>query len=317
MPNYAPPPAGNGRGHPMAPDGRAPDGRRSQWVGLLLMVAATTALGLFPSGARIAYAGGSTPETVAVLRHVLTVLLVGILLSAKGRPSALLLQRGMLGAALGLGAILAVYSWAYIAAIRYIPVSLAVLLLYTFPAQVVLMLTLFGGERATPVRLLCIGMAFSGVALAVGIDSAGLDWRGLGLGLLAGFGLALITVLLSRATSGTDGRPLTLHLALVATVLTGVFVGMGPGFALPQTPLAWGGFLFAGGAAALGITLYFLALPLIGPVRTSVLSNLEPVVAIAGAVAFLGERPSGGQLVGVVLVLSAIVLQQFADRRVA
>lgn len=76
---------------------------------------------------------------------------------------ALALARKTMAAAYGLGLVLAVYSWAYIAAVRYIPVSLAVLLLYTFPAQVVVMTVLLG-ERLTPTRLAGIAM----VVLALG-----------------------------------------------------------------------------------------------------------------------------------------------------
>ena len=55
-------------------------------------------------------------------------------------------------------------------------------------------------------------------------------------------------------------------------------------------------------------------LPLLGPVRTALLSNLEPVVATLGAIAILGERPGASQFAGIALVLGAIVLIQRADR---
>lgn len=297
---------------------RSDEHARRLRVGAGLMVVAMTALGLFPTGARLAYAGGSAPETVAVARHLFTLLFVVALLPAEGgggRLGTLALPRRLLPAAVGLGALLAVYSWAYIAAIAYIPVSLAVLLLYTFPAQVVLMTALTGMEQASPLRLVALALAFAGVALAVGVNAAAFDPRGIALGLLAASGLALITVLVARMTGMKDRRATTACFALVAAVLTAAAVLAGPGFALPATAAAWGGLLFAGAAAGLGVTLFFIALPLLGPVRTALLSNLEPVVATLGAVMLLGERPGAAQVAGIALVLGAIVLIQRADRR--
>lgn len=305
---------------PWTPQRQAPDdAMRRARTGLLLMVVATTALGLFPSGARVAYQGGASPVAVAVLRHFLTFVFLLLLLrfAKAGRwwraaiPSP---RQGL--AALGLGIILAAFAWSYIAAVRYIPVSLAVLLLYTFPAQVVLMTALTGFERPGPASTLAILAAFGGVALALGLPSAPPHALGIGLGLLAGFGLALITVLGSRLTgSSPDGRALAAQMALVATFLTVAAGAIGPGFALPSGTVAWAGFLFAGAASALGTAVFFVALPLIGPIQASALSNLEPVIAILGAILILGERPAPGQIAGIAMVIGAIALLQRADRR--
>ncbi|MDH5558340.1 MAG: DMT family transporter, partial [Alphaproteobacteria bacterium] len=104
-------------------------------------------------------------------------------------------------------------------------------------------------------------------------------------------------------------------MAAVAASLTVAAILAGPGFAFPDTPRGWAGFGFAGGLAALGFSLYFAVLPLIGAVRAAMLSNLEPVVAILAAVAFLGERPGITQFAGIGLVLAAIGALQLSDRR--
>ena len=291
--------------------------RRRRRTGLLLMIVGMTALGLFPSGARLAYAGGGTPETVAAIRHLFTLLFVVLLVPSDGGGGllrTLAMPRRLLPAAALMGVVLAVYSWAYIAAVSYIPVSLAVLLLYTFPAQVVLMTTLLGMGRVSPVRLFAFALAFAGVALAVGVNGGAPDPRGIALGLLAGFGLALITVLAARMSGMPDRRAATACFALVAALLTGAVVLFGPGFTFPATALSWGGLVFAGAAAGFGVTLYFVALPLLGPVRAALLSNLEPVVATGGAILLLGERPGPAQFAGIALVLGAIALIQFAER---
>lgn len=287
-------------------------------TGFLLMLVATTALGLFPSGARIAYQGGASPEAVAVLRHFLTFAFLLLLQRSANRERwwrAAIPSRHRRYASLVLGVILAVFAWSYIASVRYIPVSLAVLLLYTFPAQVVLMTSLAGLERPSPAGLTAITVAFGGVALAVGVQSAPPQPVGIALGLLAGFGLALITVLGSRLTRTPDGRALAAQMAFIATLLTAVAGFLGSSLALPGNPSAWAGFVFAGTASALGTALYFVALPMIGPIQASALSNLEPVIAVLGALLILGEPADAGRIAGIVMVVGAIAVLQWSDRR--
>ena len=302
----------------------APGGhRRAELTGYGLMVVAMALLGLVPTGARLAYDGGGSPETASVLRHGASFIFVGLALALGARRRAggfraLALPRRAVIRSIGLGIVLAVFAWAYFAAVRYIPVSLAVLLLYTFPAQAILMTAFLGMERLTRARGAAFAVAFGGVALAVGVGGATPDWRGVGLALLAALGLALTTVLGSRLISrGVDALALTFYMGLVAAAATATVVAVGPGFAWPTGAVAWGGYLFAGSAAGLGLVLYFLALRLIGPVRASLWSNLEPVVAILAAIAILGERPSPARFAGIALVLAAIGLLYIFDRRAA
>lgn len=281
-----------------------------------MMVAATTALGLFPIGARFAYEGGGTPETVAALRHFFSMFFITLLVTRTNGDSVWRVPRlpaNLWPTVLAMGALLAIFAWAYNAAVNYIPVSLAVLLLYTFPAQVVLISALTGVERATPARALAVAIAFAGVVMAVGMSADSPDWRGIALGLLAGLGLAVLTVIGAKTSGRRDSRSLATIMTAIAAILTVAAIVAGPGFGFPETPRGWIGFGVAAGLAALGFSLYFAVLPLIGAVRAALLSNLEPVVAILGAIAFLGERPGVTQFAGIGLVLAAIVALQLSD----
>jgi drug/metabolite transporter (DMT)-like permease len=51
-----------------------------------------------------------------------------------------------------------------------------------------------------------------------------------------------------------------------------------------------------------------------GPLRTSLVMNLEPVVAIVGAIVVLGEALGAVQLVGVGLIFAALTLSTLAER---
>jgi drug/metabolite transporter (DMT)-like permease len=64
-------------------------------------------------------------------------------------------------------------------------------------------------------------------------------------------------------------------------------------------------------------SLYFLALQHLEPTRAIIASCLEPVFSILLAAVFLGEAMRPVQMLGIVLVLSAIVIVQMPGRNSA
>jgi drug/metabolite transporter (DMT)-like permease len=99
---------------------------------------------------------------------------------------------------------------------------------------------------------MAVVVAFNGVVMAVGLSADLPDWRGIGLGLLAGLGLAVLTVIGAKTSGQRYSRPLAAIMTVVAAVLTVAAIIAGPGFALPQTSLGWAGFVFSGSLAGLG-----------------------------------------------------------------
>ena len=66
------------------------------------------------------------------------------------------------------------------------------------------------------------------------------------------------------------------------------------------------------GAASLALTIGYVTLlvglEIIGPVKTSLLMNAEPILTIFLATVLLGERLSSTQLIGAGLVIAGIIL---------
>jgi drug/metabolite transporter (DMT)-like permease len=75
----------------------------------------------------------------------------------------------------------------------------------------------------------------------------------------------------------------------------------------PDTVPGWIG--FAGAAALYGFALiaFYIAVSMIGPVRASLLSFIEPVIAAGLGVILLGEPLTGLQITGVALVIIALM----------
>jgi drug/metabolite transporter (DMT)-like permease len=72
---------------------------------------------------------------------------------------------------------------------------------------------------------------------------------------------------------------------------------------------AWGSLVYSGCLTiAFGYAIWSLAIRRIGTARTAILTNLNPVVALVAAWILLGERLTGWQALGAVLVLGGIAL---------
>ena len=154
-------------------------------------------------------------------------------------------------------------------------------------------------------RLTGIGLALVAVVL---VSQAGGEpaRRDVLVGLLAGFGLAIFNVAVSRFTEGQVFAPLTIvrsseGIMFVLIVLATRRPWRLPGSILPLAILV--GALDMGGNA-----FYILAIQSGRLDVATILSSLYPVTTVVLATVLLRERVAGRHLAGVILAVVAIVL---------
>ena len=140
-----------------------------------------------------AYGFGSVQ--IVCLRMTVAALLFALLLLLRGRGGFRIALRDVpLFLGLGLMSVL-FFTVCYFRAIEIMPLSTAAILLYTSPIWVMLMSALFFREKLTPRKLLALALAFLGCVLVSGVSGGGLTPQGLLIGLGAGFGYALYSIL--------------------------------------------------------------------------------------------------------------------------
>ena len=100
-------------------------------VGLLIILLSAASFGAVAPFARQAYDSGVNAATLMAVRYALAGLAVLGFLAWRRQPCQLRGQQ--LWLTLGLALFLGVTSFAYLESIRYIPVSLAALIYYTYP----------------------------------------------------------------------------------------------------------------------------------------------------------------------------------------
>jgi drug/metabolite transporter (DMT)-like permease len=199
-------------------------------------------------------------------------------------------------------------SFGVLGAIARIDLSLVILILYLHP----ILIAWFGHLRGTYVlnrfRLFCCGLMLVGLALALSVNLARLDARGVALALIGTFGAAGLVVASGEAIKESNTLIVNLYTAIAAFVPAfgvGILIGS---LDFPGTGLGWVGLVGTGTAMCLGLAFFFAALPPIGVVRATMITVIEPVFGILLAMLLFGERLSAVQWSGVAIVVAGLLL---------
>ena len=277
------------------------------WVGFGLVLMAALGFSTNILFANLAYRDGIDIHTINAVRHFVTVILLFLFLKIRGKKLKLPPRERYAGLVLGISVFM--MGIGYLGATQYIPVSLAVLIFYTHPFLVAIIARFTENEPITPIRLLAITIAFIGLAFAMGIQSvADLNWYGIAFGFLGALGAASYVTISSLAIRSADTQTVNFHCLTAGTVLYVVFLLFNGGPAAHIAPAGW----FKLGVSSLALTIayvtFLIGIETIGPVKTTILMNVEPILTIILAAILLGERLSFTQLIGAAFVMSGIIL---------
>jgi drug/metabolite transporter (DMT)-like permease len=180
------------------------------------------------------------------------------------------------------------------------------LMIATVPIVGVLVARLRGDRSAfAPVRTLGLATGILGVTFLVGIDSLSghVDGRSVIELLLVAIGYAVAPVIASTRLADVPSLGvIALSVALVAVLFlpwTGAELAAGIPSAEVLASLAVLGLV----CTALAFVLFFRLIAAVGPVRATVITFLNPAVAVALGIVVLSEPLTAGILVGFPLVL--------------
>ena len=289
------------------------EAQRRVQLGLGLVVLAALCYGTLPSMVRLAFAGGADETAVMLFRACTAFLVCLALAGVTGKPA--FPPPGLRLAGLCIGLVWLIGAYSYVGAIKRIPVGVAVTIFFMFPMIVALLARVIEGEHLGKARVAGLAAGFLGVVLAVGASlGGGTDVLGMSLAGVASLGVAANITLSVRVMRGSSPYAamvmMTAGSAAALTLLT-----LATGLNLPTTPLSWFGLLAAAGFFCVAMTCFYTAVHMIGSVRAAVVCNLEPVTATIIAYLVLGELLRPLQIVGIVLVITAVMLVQLAGAR--
>ena len=189
---------------------------------------------------------------------------------------------------------------------KHVASSTAAILIATTPLLIALLSLRFEpSERVTGPRLLGLLVGLAGVAFLVGVDVSGDGGELLGVGavLISACGYATGPLILKRKLADLDPTAMMGACLVIAAVLLTPLAAI----AVPGTAPSAGAFA---SVVVLGLLCTALALVLMailigdaGPSRASVITYINPVIALALGVVFLAEEPGAGTLLGLALIL--------------
>jgi drug/metabolite transporter (DMT)-like permease len=264
--------------------------------------------------AKAAYAGGADIPTLLALRFTLAAAVLWALLLPRGSRSAV--DGPVSGAratrllpGLALGVLYAVEASAWFFALSRIDAALAELLLYAYPALVVVGAALLGRERLTRGRIQALALSSVGIALVLAAgDMATVDVLGVVAALASACLYAGYVLISDRVVADRD------PLLVSAQIVTGAalcFLGYGlatGSIDLALSAEAWVATLSIAILSTVVPILAFLrGMQLVGVGTATILSTCEPVVTVGLAMLVLGERLAPVQLLGGVIVLAVLV----------
>ena len=201
-----------------------------------------------------------------------------------------------------------------LSSVRYIPVGLAMLIMYTYPLMIAIAGWLSGTESFTVDRLLAILAAFAGLALALHLPDAEIDWRGVAWAVFTAVTFSALLIVSGRTMRDVDRRILMLYLTSTAAAIVGVVSLTLVSLEWPRTHQGWALLGASTGLYVVASTLLYAAIKMIGPFRTAIIDNSAPIWAIVLAALLLGQHLNAAQLLGGALVIGAVLLVQFSMR---
>lgn len=284
--------------------------RLSSLKGFALAAASAICYGTNPLGALHLYAQGYSTETVLFYRFFTgAILLFAIMLLQKmsfkinARECKILVAFGFF---------FAISSLMYYASFKYMDAGLASTLLFLYPLEVAVIMSLFFKEKMKKSVIASIAVSMVGVSLLYNGDSgfsvSSIGWL---LVFISSFTYAIYIVMANRVNLQMGSVKMTFYaICFCLCFLLLYSVTLGSGFPPVFTQASsWGwGFMLGFVPTVLSLIFMVKAVKIIGSTPTAILGALEPVTAVAIGVTVFGETLTTRLIAGIILILGSVVL---------
>jgi probable blue pigment (indigoidine) exporter len=257
---------------------------------------------------KLALEGGADVLSLLTFRSVLGIGFVFVWLRLV-KP-AIALSRSATWISMALGVLLTANLFSLFKAIELVAVSIAILTYFIYPLLTGILGAMTGADRLTVPGAAIALVAFFGLALIIAANPSGLAVPGL----LAAVGAALCRtgmLLVTRATlKGADARLVTWYTLWSSTLVFGALSMLAWRWHWPHSASGWVAFLGIGFTTTAAIAALYVSTQRIGPFRTALFMNLEPLLTAALSAVVLGDRMTLPQVFGGAIMIAALCVFQ-------
>ena len=296
--------------------------KNSVLKGVFLVGLGATSYGMLATFVKIAYGEGFTTPEVTIAQFVYGItgmLLINMFQKAKKRNDVAKASTKNISQLMLAGTSLGMTSIFYYLAVKYIPVSIAIVLLMQTVWMGVLFEMILEKKRPSTQKIISVIIVLFGTALATNLikSKVELDWRGIALGLLAAASFTTTMFTANRVATHISSAQRSLYMLLGGAVIVTGFA-----IATQNTPFNFEIFMKWGIVLALFGTiipplLFNAGFPLTGIGLGSIVSALELPVSVLMAYVLLGEKVIFIQWIGIILIILAIVIMNVNVKKTA
>ncbi|MCZ4279418.1 DMT family transporter [Kiloniella laminariae] len=273
-------------------------------AGILSGLLAGISFGLITPISPAVYEAGATPMTVTLFRFILGSLVMLVILGIT-RRSFLVPPKGRLPLFCMSFFIFCVTIF-YLSAVQYISIGLAAIVFYTFPVIVTIIDPLLQKRAPSLPQLGLSLLAFTGITIALGPSLDSLDWRGLGFLCLTSLSMCGGLICGRKVVPLVPNLTSLFYVNVVGIVLSCLYLPLNNSFHVPDNLTEFSLTSLIAGLYLVAVLAQITAVGMIGPSRTAMFLNSEPVVTIAMAVLVLHEALGISQIIGALFVMLAI-----------
>ena len=250
--------------------------------------------------------------TTMAWRYVLGAVLLGAVIHIRrisSIPRQRIIQLLLIG---GVGQALITYLSLH--ALEYIPVGPLAFLFYTYPAWVALLAAVRRTEKLTPVRVLALMLALTGVTIMIGAPTEKLNPIGVALALASALLYSVYLPALARVQENIPALLSSFLLivgAAISFVIAAVFASE---LFVPRGTAVWSNiFMLSLVSTVIAFSSLIRGLSVLGPVRTAIIATVEPFfTAILGAVV-LANQFGVATLIGGILIAAAVLVIEWSS----
>jgi drug/metabolite transporter (DMT)-like permease len=280
--------------------------------GYLLVILGATLLGAIGIFGRLIYLSEPDPLTVVTFRALIAFALLFFGLIALN-PSSLRIRKIdiLYFAVYGLLSVTLCFLL-FFYAIKFTTIATATILLYTYPAFIVILSTIFLKEELTKAKLFALLLTFLGCILVIQVynpTELKLNLRGVIYGLGAGMGAGFCSIMGKKAVTRYSPWTVVTYAFGFGSFFLLIARGVRPLYSVNYPTITWIWILaLAIFSTLLGYSIYTRGLKYIEASRAGIVATWEVVVASLLAFIIFGEKLSILQMFGALFILLGIVI---------
>ncbi|TGE33278.1 DMT family transporter [Desulfosporosinus sp. Sb-LF] len=275
---------------------------------VILILISTLGFSVYPIMGKFVFAGGAGLSTVLFVRFTIAALFFWTLtIWREGFPRLPLKTWLTLWGMGGIG--YSMMAGLYLTSVRYIPASLAALLLYAYPIIVTVIAILSKQEKYSSHKLMGLILSTLGLVSVLGVALQGINFFGVTLALGSAFVYAIYILVGNKVLQTTTSLVSTTVISTSAALTYGV-IGLPLGGVTWN--LSWGTWMWIGGitlfSTIIAMLTFFQGMKRIGATSASIISTMEPVMTVGLAVILLDEHLTLLQVFGGIFVVLGGIL---------